>query len=91
MLETQMSIPATIKKGTNSGIGFAYSATSREDAENDSKVFGLSSIPFKDVAIPSGTPNVNFSTTNQNYNGFIIKAQVYLQIGMMKENLILDL
>ena len=71
MLETQMSIP-TIINGTrvNSGIGFAYSATSRVDAENDSQVFGSSSIPFKDVAIPSGTPDINFSTTNQNYNLF---------------------
>ena len=71
MLETQMSIP-TILNGTrvNSGIGFAYSATSRVDAENDSQAFGSSSIPFKDVAIPSGTPNINFSTTNQNYNLF---------------------
>jgi len=71
MLETQMSIPATIGGvKVNSGVGFAYSATSREDAENDSKVFSSSSIPFKDVAIPSGTSNINFSTTNQNYNLF---------------------
>jgi hypothetical protein len=71
MLETQMSIPATIN-GTkvNSGVGFAYSATSRVDAENDSQVFASSSIPFKDVAIPSGTSNINFSTTSQNYNLF---------------------
>lgn len=71
MLETQMSYPATIDGvKVNSGVRFAYSATSRQDAENDSKVFGESAIPFKDVAIPSGTPNINFSTTNQNYNLF---------------------
>ena len=36
MLETQMSIPATIDGvKVNSAVGFAYSATSREDAEND--------------------------------------------------------
>ena len=71
MLETQMSIPATIGGvKVNSGVGFAYSATSRVDAENDSQVFASSSIPFKDVAVPSGTSNINFSTTNQNYNLF---------------------
>tara|TARA_R100000231_G_C5329661_1_gene165925 strand:+ start:3266 stop:4444 length:1179 start_codon:yes stop_codon:yes gene_type:complete len=71
MLETQMSLPATIGGvKVNSGTGFAYSATSREDAQNDAKEFGSSSIPFKDVAIPSGTPNINYSTTNQNYNLF---------------------
>ena len=71
MLETQMSIPATIDGvKVNSAVGFAYSATSREDAENDAKEYGSSSIPFKDVAIPNGTSNINYSTTNQNHNIF---------------------
>ena len=69
MLETQMSISTTINGvKQNSGIGFAYSATSRVDAENDSQTFGTSTIPFKDVAVPKGT--VNYSDANQNYNVF---------------------
>ena len=69
MLETQMSLSTTINGvKQNSGIGFAYSATSRVDAENDSQTFGTSTIPFKDVAVPKGT--VNYSDANQNYNVF---------------------